>query len=119
MEWGVRRPVSAIWADACGESTDSSDKYQPGGRTSARPHNTTAVSHPQGCPDQHAHGAGNRVPRALGLRTASDSPDDCRKEALAGTPGDTYNANGQTDAHCTDDPHSDHGHCDHARNASG
>ena len=86
MECAVRRPVSAIRADACGESTHGSGKYQPGGHVSARSHNATAVPHPQGCPDQRAHCAGSGVPRALGLRTASDTSDDCRKESHAGTP---------------------------------
>src|SRR5437667_12857644 len=108
MECAVRCSVPAIRADACSESTDGSGKYQPDRHASARSHNATPVSHPQGCPDQHAHYAGSGVPRALGLRTASDTSDDCRKESHAGATGDTYSANGQADTYRTEDPHSDH-----------
>src|SRR5260221_9235025 len=118
MECTVRRPVPAIRTAACGESTDGSGIYQPDRHVSTRSHNATAVSHPQGCPDQRTHGAGSGVPRALGLRPASDSSDDCRKESHAGSPGDTYNANGQTDTYGAEDSHSEHSHCDSTGNAS-
>src|SRR6266567_4088433 len=118
MECAVRRSVPAIRAAACGESPDGSDKYKRGRYSSARANNAKKVSHPQGCPDQHAHRASGRVPFALGFRTTSNAPDYCRKESHTGTTGDTYSANGQANAHCTEDPHSDHDHCYPADNTS-
>src|SRR6266567_3315563 len=106
MERTVRRSVPAIRADSCGGSTDDSDKYKRGRNSSSRANNAKKVSHPQGCPDQHAHRASGRVPLALGFRTASNTPDDCRKESHTGTTGDTYSANGQANAHCPEDLHS-------------
>src|SRR6266852_4530946 len=112
MERAVRRPVPAIRADACGESANSTSKYQSDGRTRTRTHNPASVSRTQGRSDRLAHCASDGVPRALSLRTASVSPDSSRKASHAGTTGDAYSAHGQADAHCTEASHSDddHGH---------
>src|SRR5258708_12658875 len=110
MECAVRCPVPAIWADTDSESTDCSNKYQPDRYTSAWSHNVTAVSHTQGCPDQYAHRSSSGIPRVLGLRTTSISPDYCHKEFHAENPCDTHNAHCQTDSYDADDSHPYHRH---------
>jgi hypothetical protein len=101
MECAVRRPISAIRADARCETTASTGKYQQNGLASERAINATAISYTQVCPDLRAHCAGSGVPCVLGLRTASDTSNDCHKESHAGTTGDTYNANSQADTYRT------------------
>src|SRR5579885_1379435 len=105
MEHAVRHPVSAIRADTYGEATGGTGKYQSDGYPGARTRNVTIFPHLQSGSDWCAHGAGNRVPRALGLRTASSSAHDRGKEAHAEPVGDTDHSKGQTDACCAENLH--------------
>src|SRR2546423_11561261 len=110
MECAVRRSVPAIRAAPSGGSADGSHEYKWGRHASARANNAKKVSHPQGCPDQHAHYAGSGVPRSVSLRAASDSSHHYRKEYPPRCLCDTYHHNSQADPNCSEDPHPDHDH---------